>query len=180
MPESGAAAVPSRAVAWWSWLIASAGVVALDQLTKWLVQQVLAAGQSIRVLPVFDLVLVYNPGAAFSFLSSAPGWQRELFVGIALAASALILYLLRRHPHDRMFCFALSLILGGAIGNLIDRLVLGAVVDFLLLHAMGYHWPAFNLADSAITCGAGLLIWDALRRPRVRRGTEPQRHRDTE
>jgi signal peptidase II len=169
MPEGGTAAMQSRAVPWWAWLFASAGVVALDQLTKWLVQQVLAIGQSVRVLPVFDLVLVYNTGAAFSFLSSAPGWQRELFAAIALAASALIVYLLRRHPHDRMFCFALSLILGGAIGNLIDRLVLGAVVDFLLLHAMGYHWPAFNLADSAITCGAGLLIWDSLRRPRARR-----------
>ena len=169
-----------RAVRWWSWLFASAAVVALDQLSKWLVQQLLGVGQSISVLPVFDLVLVYNTGAAFSFLSSAPGWQHELFVGIALAASALIVYLLRKHPHDRMFCFALSLILGGAIGNLIDRLALGAVVDFLLLHAMGYHWPAFNLADSAITCGAGLLIWHSLRRPRAKTSLprRPQRRKD--
>jgi signal peptidase II len=156
-----------RTVPWWSWLLVSAGVVGLDQLTKWLIQQVLTFGQSIQVLPFFNLVLVYNPGAAFSFLSSAAGWQRDLFVAIALAASALIVYLLRKYAHDRMFCFALSLILGGAIGNLIDRLLLGAVVDFLDVHAFGHHWPAFNLADSAITLGAGLLIWDALRRPRA-------------
>jgi len=158
----------ARKIPWWAWLFASAGVVGLDQLTKWLVQQALTLGQSIRVLPVFNLVLVYNPGAAFSFLSTAAGWQRELFVCIALAACALILYLLRRHAHDYLFCFALSFILGGAVGNVIDRLLLGAVVDFLDVHAAGYHWPAFNLADSAITCGAALLIWDSLRRGRVK------------
>ena len=156
-----------RPIPWWSWLLVSAGVIGLDQLTKWLIQQVLTFGQSLRVLPFFNLVLVYNPGAAFSFLSSAPGWQRDLFVVIALAASALIVYLLRKNAHDRLFCFALALILGGAVGNLIDRVVLGAVVDFLDVHAFDYHWPAFNLADSAITLGAGLLIWDAVRRPRA-------------
>jgi signal peptidase II len=166
MPDQTMTVAAPRRVPWWSWLLVSAGVVGLDQLTKWLIQQVLVFGQSLRVLPFFNLVLVYNPGAAFSFLSSAPGWQRDLFIGIALVASALIVYLLRRHAHDRLFCFALSLILGGALGNLIDRLLLGAVVDFLDLHAFDYHWPAFNLADSAITLGAGLLIWDSLRRPR--------------
>jgi signal peptidase II len=166
MPEQTTAMNAPRVVPWWSWLLVSAGVIGLDQLTKWLIQQVLVFGQSIRVLPLFNLVLVYNPGAAFSFLSNAPGWQRELFVGIALAASALIVYLLRKHAHDRLFCFALSLILGGALGNVIDRLWLGAVVDFLDVHAFGYHWPAFNLADSAISLGAGLLIWDGLRRSR--------------
>jgi signal peptidase II len=118
-------------------------------------------------------VLVYNPGAAFSFLSTASGWQTGLFIAIGLAASALIVYLLRRHAHDALFCFALALILGGALGNVIDRLYLGAVVDFLDLHAAGHHWPAFNLADSAITCGAALLIWDSLRRSRVQRGRTP-------
>jgi signal peptidase II len=167
MPEQTMAAVVPRRIPWWAWLLVSAGVVGLDQLTKWLVQKTLALGESIRVLPFFDLVLVYNPGAAFSFLSSASGWQRHLFTAIALAASALIVYLLRRYAHDRLFCFALSLILGGAVGNLIDRVLLGAVVDFLDVHAVGYHWPAFNLADSAITLGAALLIWDSLRRSRA-------------
>jgi len=164
MPEQTMAAAGARRVPWWTWLLVSAGVIGLDQLSKWLVQKALALGESIRVLPFFDLVLVYNPGAAFSFLSSASGWQRHLFTVIALAASALIVYLLRRYAHDRLFCFALSLILGGAVGNLIDRVLLGAVVDFLDVHAVGYHWPAFNLADSAITVGAALLIWDSLRR----------------
>ena len=158
----------SRPIPWWGWLFAAAGVIGLDQLTKWLIQQVLVFGQAIPVLPFFNLVLVYNPGAAFSFLSTAAGWQRELFVSIAFAACVLILFLLRRYAHDYLFCFALSLILGGAIGNMIDRVVLGAVVDFLDIHVAGYHWPAFNLADSAITCGAALLIWDSLRRGRVK------------
>ncbi len=154
-------------VRWWQWLLLSGVVIVLDQLTKWLVQQTLVFGQSLPVLPFFNLVLVYNPGAAFSFLSTASGWQRELFVGIGIAASGLILYLLRRHASDPYFCFALALILGGAIGNVIDRVALGAVVDFLDLHVGGSHWPAFNVADSAITCGAALLIWDSFRRPRT-------------
>jgi signal peptidase II len=154
---------------WLTWLALSAGVVALDQLSKHLVREVLANGRSIRVTPFFDLVLILNPGAAFSFLSSAAGWQRELFIVIALAASVLIVYLMRKHAADRLFCFALGLILGGAIGNVIDRLLLGAVVDFLYFHLAEYYWPAFNLADSAITCGAGLLIWDSLRRSRGKR-----------
>lgn len=149
----------------WGWLLVSLGVIGFDQITKWAVQQTMVFGQSVPILPFFNLVLVYNPGAAFSFLSSASGWQRELFIAIGVAASALIVHLLRRHRGDAMFCFALSLILGGAIGNVIDRLHLGAVVDFLDIHVGGYHWPAFNLADSAITCGAALLIWDSLRRP---------------
>jgi signal peptidase II len=168
MPEQTLAAAAPRRVRWWAWLLVSAGVVGLDQLTKWLIQQVLVFGQSIRVLPFFDLVLVYNPGAAFSFLSNASGWQRDLFAAIAVAASALIIYLLRRYAHDLLFCFALSLILGGAVGNLIDRLLLGAVVDFLDFHAFGSHFPAFNLADSAITLGAALLIWDGLQRGKTK------------
>ena len=172
MPEQASAMNAPRVAPWWSWLLVSAGVIGLDQLTKWLIQQVLVFGQSIRVLPFFNLVLVYNPGAAFSFLSSAPGWQRELFVGIALAASALILYLMRKHAHDRLFCFALSLILGGALGNVIDRLWLGAVVDFLDVHAFGYHWPAFNLADAAIVLGVAAIVLEALLQ---RRGHETER-----
>jgi signal peptidase II len=152
---------------WWSWLLVSVAVLVFDQLTKWLIQQTMVFSQQVRVLPFFNLVLVYNPGAAFSFLSTAPGWQRDLFVAIGLAASGLIVWLLRRHAAEPMFCFALALILGGAIGNVIDRVLLGAVVDFLDVHLAGYHWPAFNVADSAITCGAALLIWDSLRRPRA-------------
>jgi signal peptidase II len=154
---------------WLTWLALGGGVVALDQVSKHLVREALANGRSIRVTPFFDLVLILNPGAAFSFLSSAAGWQRELFIAIALAASVLIVYLMRKHAADRLFCFALGLILGGAIGNVIDRLLLGAVVDFLYFHLQEYYWPAFNLADSAITCGAGLLIWHSLHRSPGRR-----------
>ena len=144
------------------WLALSALLVALDQLSKFAALRALATG-SMEVTPFFNLVLVYNRGAAFSFLSSAPGWQRELFIGIAAIASVWVVYLLRKYPRQTLFCFALSLILGGAIGNLIDRLWLGAVIDFLDFHAAGYHWPAFNVADSAITCGAVLLVWENLR-----------------
>ena len=156
---------------WLGWLGVSAGVVALDQISKHLVRDLLANGSAIRVTSFFDLVLILNAGAAFSFLSSAAGWQRELFIGIALGASALIIYLMRKHAADRVFCAGLGLILGGAIGNVIDRLLLGAVVDFLYFHLGEYYWPAFNIADSAITCGAGLLIWDSFRRSRAKRNT---------
>ena len=145
------------------WLSLSALLVVLDQLSKFAMARVLASGNGIEVTPFFNLVLVYNRGAAFSFLSSASGWQREFFIAVALIASVWIVYLLRRHPRQTLFCFALSLILGGAVGNVIDRVLLGAVVDFLDFHVAGWHWPAFNVADSAITGGALLLIWDSLR-----------------
>lgn len=140
---------------------------ALDFLTKRWVEAHLVPGDIVHVTPFFNLVLTYNPGAAFSFLSDASGWQREFFIGISLAASALILYFMYRHREQRLFCVALSLILGGALGNLWDRVALGAVADFLDFHYAGWHWPAFNLADCAISLGAALLIWDALR---TRRG----------
>jgi signal peptidase II len=117
----------------------------------------------LSLTPFFNLVLVLNPGAAFSFLSDQPGWQRGLFIAIALAASVWIVYLLVKHPRERVFALALTLVLAGALGNVIDRILVGAVVDFLDFHAFGWHWPAFNVADSAITCGAVLLAWDALR-----------------
>ena len=144
------------------WLMLAALLVALDQLSKFVALRVLAAS-SIEVAPFFNLVLVYNPGAAFSFLSSESGWQRWFFVAVALVAAVWIVYLLRKYARQTLFCFALSLILGGAIGNLIDRIWLGVVIDFLDFHAAGWHWPAFNVADSAITCGAVLLVWDSLR-----------------
>jgi signal peptidase II len=145
------------------WLLLSAGIVVADQLTKYIAVQFLTAGKVVTVTPFFNLVLVYNSGAAFSILSDAAGWQRGLFVAIALIASAWIVYLLRKYPHQHWFALALALVLAGAVGNVIDRILIGAVIDFLDFHALGYHWPAFNVADSAITCGAALLIWDALR-----------------
>jgi len=111
-------------------------------------------------------VLTYNKGAAFSFLASAGGWQDTFLTIVGLAASAFILYLLSRHGHQKLFSCALALILGGAIGNVIDRIVYGHVIDFLDFHWGGWHWPAFNLADSAIVAGAGLLILDELLRVR--------------
>jgi signal peptidase II len=145
------------------WLSLSAAIVALDQATKALVARSFSVHESVEIMPFFNMVLVYNRGAAFSLLSDATGWQRGFFIAIAIAASGWIAWLLRRHAADILFCLALSLVLGGALGNLIDRLHIGAVLDFLDFHAFGYHWPAFNVADIAISCGAVLLVWDALR-----------------
>lgn len=145
------------------WLALSAVIVAADQLTKYAAVHYLAGGKIVAVTSFFNLVLAYNTGAAFSFLANAAGWQRGLFIAIALIAAAWIVYLLRRYSHQRLFALALSLVLAGAVGNVIDRIMIGAVVDFLDFHAFAHHWPAFNVADSAISCGAVLLIWDALR-----------------
>jgi signal peptidase II len=141
------------------WLGLSAGVVVLDQLSKLWVLSAFNPGQSVEVTSFFNLVLVYNPGAAFSFLSDAAGWQRWFFVALALAISAWLVTLIRFHRTERMMPLAASLILGGALGNVIDRVLYGAVVDFLDAHAAGYHWPAFNVADSAISLGVALLVW---------------------
>jgi len=145
------------------WLALAAAIVAADQLAKLAAVHYLVVNKAITVTSFFNLVLVYNTGAAFSFLSQAAGWQRLFFIAIAAIASVWIVYLLRKYPHQRLFALSLSLVLAGAIGNLIDRIRVGAVIDFLDFHALGYHWPAFNVADSAITCGAALLVWDALR-----------------
>ena len=144
------------------WLLVAAVVAVLDQTTKTVVQGALQPGVRIEVLPFLDLVLVFNTGAAFSFLAGAGGWQRALFIAIAIAAALLIVHLLRRHPEERVFCAGLALILGGALGNLWDRVALGHVADFVLLHAYGYHWPAFNVADSAITVGVIGMMLDML------------------
>jgi signal peptidase II len=149
------------------WLGIAAVIVAADLATKALVQASLAPGERIPVIPFADLVLVFNTGAAFSFLAGAGGWQRGFFIAIAIAAVVLIVWLLARHGGERVFCAGLALILGGAIGNLWDRIRLGHVVDFVLLHAGGWHFPAFNVADSAITVGAALLILDSLRGKRA-------------
>ena len=144
------------------WLAISAIVLVLDQLTKHLVTRAFTLYESVEITSFFNLVLVHNRGAAFSFLSDAGGWQRGFFIVLALVASGWIVWLLRKHPQETLFCFALSLVLGGALGNVIDRVLVGAVVDFLDFHVFGYHWPAFNVADMGISCGAVLLIWDAM------------------
>nr|WP_217345352.1 signal peptidase II [Noviherbaspirillum sp. L7-7A]MBV0879613.1 signal peptidase II [Noviherbaspirillum sp. L7-7A] len=146
------------------WLCIAALVVLLDQLTKIMITQMFSYGQSKPVTSFFNLVLAYNKGAAFSFLAAEGGWQRYLFSGIAIAAAAFIIYLLKRHAGQRLFCWALALVLGGAIGNLIDRIAYGHVIDFLDVHVAGWHWPAFNIADSAICIGAAMFIIDELRR----------------
>lgn len=147
------------------WLGIAAVIIVLDQATKFAVSEWLAGGRVVEVTSFFNFVLAHNAGAAFSFLAGAAGWQRLFFSTIAIVAAVWIVVLLRRHAHETLFCLALSLILGGALGNLIDRIWLGAVVDFLDLHAMGWHWPAFNVADSAISCGAVLIVIDSLRAP---------------
>ena len=139
-------------------------VVIFDQLTKAQIVRHLADGQSVVVTDFFRLMVVYNPGAAFSFLAGASGWQCAFFVVVALVAIAVISYLLLRHQRESLFCCALSLVLGGALGNVIDRVRWCAVVDFLLFHWHEYSFPAFNVADSFITIGAGLMIFDALRK----------------
>ena len=142
----------------WRWFALAAVVVAADQATKALVLARFALGERLEIAPFLNLVFVYNPGAAFSFLSEAGGWQRPLLVAFALVAAAIVSVLLVRRPQERLLCTGLALILGGALGNVIDRLRFGQVVDFLDFHAAGWHWPAFNVADSAITVGAVLLI----------------------
>lgn len=143
------------------WFALAVLVVGLDQLSKHAVRQAFVVGESISVTSFFNLVLVFNPGAAFSFLSEASGWQRGFFVTVALAAAAFVSFLIVKHRDKPLFCFALALILGGAVGNLVDRVMLGAVVDFLDFHVADYHWPAFNLADSSIFCGAAVLVWES-------------------
>lgn len=134
-------------------------VIMLDQVTKTWVQGVFVPYESVTVLPFFNLVLVFNEGAAFSFLSDAGGWQRWFFVLLACGVSvALALWLSKLDPRERVEAWALGLVIGGAVGNVIDRVWLGKVVDFLDFHWAGYHWPAFNVADIAISCGVVLLL----------------------
>jgi signal peptidase II len=146
----------------WLWL--SAAVIVLDQLSKRLVDTSMQLYQSIELMPFFQLTYLRNQGAAFSFLSQAGGWQRWFFIGLAVAASALICYWLRRlGKHQRWEASAWALILGGALGNLIDRVLYGYVIDFLDVYYGEWHWPAFNIADSAITVGVAMLLIDSIR-----------------
>jgi len=142
----------------WRWFAIAAAIVVADQVAKWAVLGSFAPGERRVLTGFFNLVLVFNKGAAFSFLADAPGWQTPLFVVFSLVAAVIVSVLLFRSPGRPMFYAGLALILGGALGNVIDRLRFGQVVDFLDFHAMGWHWPAFNVADSAITVGAALLI----------------------
>lgn len=152
--------MPSRKVDRWLWL---AGVIIiLDQLSKWLVLAWLQPGDTIYVAPFFNWVLTFNPGAAFSFLADQPGWQRWLFTALAVGVSGWIAVMLRQHPQQKLLSLALTLVMGGALGNVVDRVRFGAVVDFIQWHVAGYYWPAFNVADSAITVGAILLVLEQL------------------
>lgn len=163
---------PPRPLAFW--VSCAVGIVALDQLTKWLILGAFRDGERRNYLPFFDLILTYNPGAAFSFLASAGGWQRWFFTGLALIVSGFIVWWMRKE-HRTLPLIALTLILGGAIGNVIDRIIHGKVVDFLLFYWKDWYYPAFNVADSAITVGAGLLIWDSFFGPKTRELHEPKR-----
>jgi signal peptidase II len=144
------------------WYALALLVVLLDQLSKYWVSVSLRYGEVHAYSGFFNLVLTYNRGAAFSFLAAAAGWQRGFFIVIALVAIIVIAVLLARHAGEKLFCFALALILGGATGNVLNRIVLGYVIYFLDFHVAKWHWPAFNLADSAITLGAVLLVVDTL------------------
>jgi signal peptidase II len=150
------------------WLAIALIVVVLDQLFKTLIIGNYQLGESRTVTSFFNVVRVHNSGAAFSFLAGASGWQRWFFVGLGAAAAGFIVWMLKRHGGQRLFSWALALILGGAVGNVIDRLLHGHVIDFIQAHYAGWFFPSFNVADSAITVGAALLILDELRR--VRRG----------
>lgn len=141
----------------------SLALVIADQWTKFAITSNLRYGESLTVTSFFNLVLVYNKGAAFSFLSNADGWQRFFFIGITLAAIGVLTWLIARHHTEKLFRWGLTLVLGGAIGNLIDRVAHGHVIDFLDFHFAGWHFWAFNVADSAISVGAALLILDSFR-----------------
>ena len=148
------------------WLGIALVIIVLDQLTKSLILANFAYGDSVHVTPFFNVVRVHNTGAAFSFLAGASGWQRWFFVGLGAVAAAFIVWMLRSHGGQKLFAWALALILGGALGNVIDRLLHGYVVDFIQVHYKNAYFPSFNVADSAITIGAAFLILDELRRVR--------------
>ena len=150
----------------WPWLGIAAVIILVDQFTKTLIIGAFQLGDSHTVTSFFNIVRAHNTGAAFSFLAGASGWQRWFFVGLGVAAAFFIVWMLRSHAGQRLFSWALALILGGALGNVIDRLIHGYVVDFLQFHYAGWAFPSFNVADSAITVGAACLILDELLRVR--------------
>jgi signal peptidase II len=148
------------------WLGIALVIILLDQFTKTLILGYFQLGDSRYVTSFFNVVRVHNTGAAFSFLAGAGGWQRWFFVGIGAVATVFIIWMLKQHGGQRLFSWSLSLILGGAVGNVIDRLLHGYVVDFIQVHAGGWYFPSFNIADSAITVGAVCLILDEILRVR--------------
>ena len=150
----------------WRWLVLAGVLIILDQLTKLYFDGLLHYGQRIAVLPFFDFTLLYNPGAAFSFLAQADGWQRWFFTILGLVASVFIVWMMHKNRSNNRLMLALTLILGGALGNVIDRIAYGHVVDFLLFYWKDWYYPAFNIADTCITLGAILLILDELLRLR--------------
>ncbi|HUH86848.1 MAG TPA: signal peptidase II [Pusillimonas sp.] len=168
-PDASAARAPFIPKRFWLWMAGALLIVVVDQLTKSYFSSLLNYAERLPVFPFFDFTLLYNPGAAFSFLAAEQGWQRWLFTLIAVGAIGLILHLLRRHPRQTLFCVSLTCVLGGATGNLIDRIQHGHVVDFLLFYWKDWYFPAFNVADIAISCGAALLILDEILRMRRER-----------
>lgn len=164
--------MPARNIKPWLWL--AGAIIFVDQVSKWIVLGSLQPGESRYVAPFFNWVLAFNSGAAFSFLSDAGGWQRWFFTVLALGVSGWIISLLRHHTSEFRLSLALTLVLGGALGNVVDRIRFGAVVDFIQWHAAGYYWPAFNVADSAITVGAVLLVLDQImKKPAGEKAVEP-------
>ena len=149
------------------WFLISTVVVALDLYTKHLIQQAFIYGEHLSVTSFFDLVRFHNEGAAFSFLANAGGWQKWFFTAITTVTAIVISYLIKKHHHEKLFSLGLAFILGGAIGNLYDRLTLGYVVDFLFFHIDRLYWPAFNVADSAICVGVALLLFDGFKKTKT-------------
>ncbi|MDR3428722.1 MULTISPECIES: signal peptidase II [Silvimonas] len=152
------------------WLLIALAVIVLDQITKLLIQSHLQFGEMVSLIPgCFSFTLTYNMGAAFSFLANAGGWQRHFFTVLALAVSVFIIVTLKKHHQQTRFSMALALILGGALGNVIDRVSYGHVIDFILVYWKNWYYPAFNIADSAICIGAVLLVLDSIARPQTSR-----------
>jgi signal peptidase II len=154
--------ITNPAMARWLWL--SVLVVILDQATKWLAEAMLEPYRPVPLVPTLNLTLMYNEGAAFSFLAGAGGWQRWFFAGFALVMTVvLVVWLMRLKPHEHLMALAISLVAGGAVGNLIDRVLTGRVVDFIDFYVGDWHWPAFNVADSAITIAVAILLLASFR-----------------
>ena len=160
---------PRAAGSFWPWIGWAVFILIIDQLTKTLILGAYRLGDATPITGFFSIVRAHNTGAAFSFLAQAGGWQRWMFTGFGVLAALFIVWQLRAHPGQKLFSFALASILGGAIGNVIDRMLYGYVVDFLDFHAAGWHFPAFNVADAGISVGAALLIIDELLRVRRER-----------
>ncbi len=147
------------------WLSVSAIVIALDLVTKHLIQNAFAFGEQLKITSFFDLVHYHNEGAAFGFLNNAGGWQKWFFTAISITAAMVITYLIKKNSTQKLFCLGLALVLGGALGNLYDRVTLGYVVDFLNFHLNIHAFPAFNVADSSISVGVALLLLDSFKKP---------------